>query len=482
MSDCPVLSEVVIAAFRLAANERPPGFPLTTGRVLAALSRVDMGNDWQRISLYTGDPQQTGLAEALDGPYGTDPATSHRASPIEGWADGVRALNSLPSWEGVPISERLAVALALVGRVCDAYRLGPAPSGAMALALVADPDNGAARALLQSGSITHGKMLDLIQAALLHMHLEGVDALIASVRPRPARSAALTAVVAGPSAAAPAPGVVRQRRAAPASRAAPTAVAANLAAAARGVAYPPWLRWRTRRWRLLSAVCLVLIVVGLFWHREFLPPPSPLVLPPYPVPAVAHQVLTTAELPKAGGGGWLQFQDGPPDDGLFTGTGRFRADLRRAAFVGAWQRTWSTLDGQGVFQVSAYQGRTRSLAVDYVASFCKPQQDASLPGALTAGYVTKDAGLAQACATAIRVAAALYAVRPQETYFKLSDPGTISVLDDGRVRFTPAADGRHKYLIADPAQKERVLQAYVELASTKPVPRRSFRPNQKKKE
>lgn len=80
------------------------------------------------------------------------------------------------------------------------------------------------------------------------------------------------------------------------------------------------------------------------------------------------------------------------------------------------------------------------------------------------------------------LAAALYAVRPQETYFKLSDPGTISVLDDGRVRFTPAADGRHKYLIADPAQKERVLQAYVELASTKPVPRRSFRPNQKKKE
>ncbi len=80
------------------------------------------------------------------------------------------------------------------------------------------------------------------------------------------------------------------------------------------------------------------------------------------------------------------------------------------------------------------------------------------------------------------LAAVLYAVRPQETYFKLSAPGTFSVGPGGRVRFTPAADGKHKYLIADPAQKDRVLAAYTELASTKPVPRRSFRPGQKKKQ
>lgn len=212
MSDGPVLSGVVIAAFQLAANERPPGFPLTTGRIFAALSRVDMANDWQRISLYTGDPLQTGLVEAADGPYGTDPATSHPASPIGGWTGEARALNSLPSWEGVPISERLAVVLALVGRVCDNYRLGPAPAGAMALALVADPDNGAARALLRSGSITHREMLDLIQAALLHTRLEGVDALIASARPRSALLAVPTAAVLGPSAAAPAPRLIRTRR------------------------------------------------------------------------------------------------------------------------------------------------------------------------------------------------------------------------------------------------------------------------------
>ena len=80
------------------------------------------------------------------------------------------------------------------------------------------------------------------------------------------------------------------------------------------------------------------------------------------------------------------------------------------------------------------------------------------------------------------LAAALYAVRPKETYFQLSEPGTLSVRDDGRVRFMPSAEGKHKYLIADPAQKDRVLAAYAELASAKPIPRRSFRPTPKKQE
>ena len=69
------------------------------------------------------------------------------------------------------------------------------------------------------------------------------------------------------------------------------------------------------------------------------------------------------------------------------------------------------------------------------------------------------------------MAAVLYAARPQENYFKLSEPGTISVLDDGRTKFTPAAAGKHRYLVLDPAQKERIIKAYVEIASAKPVPR-----------
>jgi hypothetical protein len=79
------------------------------------------------------------------------------------------------------------------------------------------------------------------------------------------------------------------------------------------------------------------------------------------------------------------------------------------------------------------------------------------------------------------MAAALYAVRPNGEYFRLSDAGTIEVLDGARTRLVPSANGRHKYLMADPAQKEKVLQAYVELASTKPIPRpQRFRPPQKK--
>jgi len=69
------------------------------------------------------------------------------------------------------------------------------------------------------------------------------------------------------------------------------------------------------------------------------------------------------------------------------------------------------------------------------------------------------------------VLAAFFAGNQKEGYFKLSDPGTIEVLDDGRTRFTPSATGKHRYLIVDPAQKERALKAITETASAKPVPR-----------
>jgi inosine-uridine nucleoside N-ribohydrolase len=65
----------------------------------------------------------------------------------------------------------------------------------------------------------------------------------------------------------------------------------------------------------------------------------------------------------------------------------------------------------------------------------------------------------------------LYAIHPQDGYFKLSDPGTISVLDDGRTKFTPSPEGKHRYLILDPAQKERIIKTYTEVASAKPVVR-----------
>ena len=48
-------------------------------------------------------------------------------------------------------------------------------------------------------------------------------------------------------------------------------------------------------------------------------------------------------------------------------------------------------------------------------------------------------------------------------------------------KFTASAQGKHRYLILDPAQKERILKIYTEVASAKPVPRLPrFRPQQKK--
>jgi hypothetical protein len=59
------------------------------------------------------------------------------------------------------------------------------------------------------------------------------------------------------------------------------------------------------------------------------------------------------------------------------------------------------------------------------------------------------------------MAAALYAGRPKEGYFKLSE----------------SVSGKSQHLILDPEQKDKVIQAYVELASAKPVIRMRFRPD-----
>jgi hypothetical protein len=74
-------------------------------------------------------------------------------------------------------------------------------------------------------------------------------------------------------------------------------------------------------------------------------------------------------------------------------------------------------------------------------------------------------------APASALAAVLYAVHPDDGYFKLSEPGIITVLDDGRTRFTPQADGKHRHLIVDPAQKERVISLYTAMVSAQPAPR-----------
>jgi hypothetical protein len=61
--------------------------------------------------------------------------------------------------------------------------------------------------------------------------------------------------------------------------------------------------------------------------------------------------------------------------------------------------------------------------------------------------------------------AALYAVRPDAGYFALSPPGRVTVDDAGQTHFAEDPAGKHRYLILNEAQKARVLETLVLLAT-----------------
>ncbi len=62
----------------------------------------------------------------------------------------------------------------------------------------------------------------------------------------------------------------------------------------------------------------------------------------------------------------------------------------------------------------------------------------------------------------------LYAVAPDRGYFDLSEPGQVTIEDNGYTRFTQHPEGTHRYLIATPEQVVRVTEALVQLASQPP--------------
>jgi hypothetical protein len=103
------------------------------------------------------------------------------------------------------------------------------------------------------------------------------------------------------------------------------------------------------------------------------------------------------------------------------------------------------------------------------ASLDKDSADAATDNPIADGYRANHAMPYNAASGAMT--AALYAARPKEGYFKLSGPGKIAVDAEGRTSFTAAEKGNHQYLVADPAQKEKIILAYIELATAKPVPR-----------
>lgn len=64
--------------------------------------------------------------------------------------------------------------------------------------------------------------------------------------------------------------------------------------------------------------------------------------------------------------------------------------------------------------------------------------------------------------------ATLYAACPDYGYFSLSQPGQVTVENDGFTRFVPSKDGRDRFLIVNEAQIARVKEALVQLASQPP--------------
>ena len=64
--------------------------------------------------------------------------------------------------------------------------------------------------------------------------------------------------------------------------------------------------------------------------------------------------------------------------------------------------------------------------------------------------------------------AALYAVRPDRSYFDLSPPGRVTVENDGFTRFKPESKGRDRFLILNTAQLSRTREALVQLVTQPP--------------
>jgi len=62
----------------------------------------------------------------------------------------------------------------------------------------------------------------------------------------------------------------------------------------------------------------------------------------------------------------------------------------------------------------------------------------------------------------------LVAVRPAHEYFALSEPGRVTVLDNGETRFDPNPEGTHRYLRLPANAAPRILEAFVNLCSQPP--------------
>ena len=72
----------------------------------------------------------------------------------------------------------------------------------------------------------------------------------------------------------------------------------------------------------------------------------------------------------------------------------------------------------------------------------------------------------------------LYGVYPEAGYFSLSPAGTVTVGAKGLTGFTAGENGRHRYLIMSDQQRERVVEALVQLSSQPPETLRQLQTDQ----
>jgi hypothetical protein len=59
----------------------------------------------------------------------------------------------------------------------------------------------------------------------------------------------------------------------------------------------------------------------------------------------------------------------------------------------------------------------------------------------------------------------LAAIRPNRSYFDVSQPGTVSVSDNALTTFAQSETGKHRFLILNPLTAEKAREALVQLAS-----------------
>jgi hypothetical protein len=139
------LGEIAAYACRLAVEELRPHETLSTGRVLLALSRMDVHGNWHRIWDRAGNspPEVSDLAEDLN--HDSEATT----------------------WHGVRVSGDLARSFSLAAAIATEHGMTPIPAGLLAFTLLADENAGAARTVLSGGKIGHDELLALVEHELL---------------------------------------------------------------------------------------------------------------------------------------------------------------------------------------------------------------------------------------------------------------------------------------------------------------------------